>query len=54
MHGDQLCTDDRDYQRFRRKARNPIYRWVLAHLPLARRQSIATEWRRKMSPRKSQ
>ena len=46
MHGDQLCTDDRDYQRFRRKARNPIYRWVLAQLPLARRQKIATEWRR--------
>ena len=46
MHGDQLCTDDLDYQRFRRKARNPIYRWLLAHLPLARRQKIATEWRR--------
>ena len=45
MHGDQLCTDDLDYQRFRRKARNPVYRWVLAHLPLARRQKIATEWR---------
>ena len=23
MHGDSLCTDDIDYQRFRRKARNP-------------------------------
>jgi UDP-2,3-diacylglucosamine hydrolase len=49
MHGDQLCTDDIDYQRFRRKARNPIYRWFLARLPLARRENIATKWRRQSS-----
>ena len=47
MHGDSLCTDDIDYQRFRRKARNPIYKWCLSHLPLKRRQKLATDWRAK-------
>lgn len=47
MHGDSLCTDDIDYQRFRRKARNPIYKWCLSHLPLERRQKLATDWRAK-------
>ncbi len=47
MHGDLLCTDDIPYQRFRRKVRNPLYRWILAHLPLYRRQKIAADWRHK-------
>ena len=47
MHGDSLCTDDIDYQRFRRKARNPIYKWCLSHLPLKRRQKLAADWRAK-------
>ena len=47
MHGDSLCTDDLDYQRFRRKARNPIYKWCLSHLPLKRRQKLASDWRAK-------
>ena len=47
MHGDSLCTDDVDYQRFRRKSRNPIYLWCLVHLPLKLRQYIASNWRRK-------
>lgn len=47
MHGDSLCTDDVDYQRFRRKARNPIYRWGIRCLPLKYRQNLATDWRAK-------
>ena len=47
LHGDTLCTDDIDYQRFRKKARNPIYKFVLRHLPLKKRQQIATDWREK-------
>ena len=47
MHGDSLCTDDVDYQRFRRKARNPIYRWLIGRLPLRRRQNLARDWRAK-------
>ena len=47
MHGDSLCTDDIDYQRFRRKSRHPIYLWCLVHLPLPLRQKIASDWRKK-------
>jgi len=47
MHGDTLCTDDLDYQRFRRKARHPVYQWALRRLPLKRRQKLATDWRAK-------
>ena len=47
MHGDSLCTDDTEYQRFRRKSRHPIYRWCLRALSLKRRQALAADWRRK-------
>lgn len=46
-HGDTLCTDDIQYQKFRRRVRNPLYRWFLTHLPLSRRQRIAVDWREK-------
>ncbi len=45
MHGDTLCLDDQAYQRFRRKVRNPAYKWVLSHLPLKKRLKIAADWR---------
>lgn len=45
MHGDSLCTDDIEYQKFRRKSRNPIYRWCLINLPLKTRLGIAKKWR---------
>jgi len=45
MHGDLLCTDDVLYQRFRRKVHNPVYNFVVRHLPLRRRQKIAEKWR---------
>jgi UDP-2,3-diacylglucosamine hydrolase len=47
LHGDTLCTGDEQYQRFRRKARHPIFRWCLNHLPLKTRQNIAKNWRAK-------
>ena len=47
MHGDTLCTDDIDYQRFRRKARHPLYKFALYLLPLKRRQKLASDWRAK-------
>jgi UDP-2,3-diacylglucosamine hydrolase len=46
-HGDTLCLEDVDYIKFRRKVRNPIYRWVLAHMPLKFRQNLAANWRAK-------
>ncbi|MCK9502965.1 MAG: UDP-2,3-diacylglucosamine diphosphatase [Porticoccaceae bacterium] len=48
-HGDTLCSDDVDYQRFRRKVRRPLNRWLLAHLPLKKRQAIARKWRNQSS-----
>jgi len=47
LHGDTLCIGDVQYQKFRRKARHPIFRWCLSHLPLKTRQNIATSWRTK-------
>ncbi|HTT07613.1 MAG TPA: UDP-2,3-diacylglucosamine diphosphatase [Gammaproteobacteria bacterium] len=34
MHGDLLCTHDRDYQNFRRKVRNPRWQRRFLSLPL--------------------
>ncbi len=45
MHGDTLCTGDREYQRFRRVIRNPLALWCLRILPLGRRQRIAANLR---------
>lgn len=41
MHGDSLCTDDRDYQRMKRILRNPLSLFILHHLPLKTRQKLA-------------
>lgn len=48
-HGDLFCTDDLDYQRFRRRVQNPINRWLLAHMPIGWRRKLALRWRRKSS-----
>lgn len=45
MHGDTLCTDDIEYQRFRKKTQNKILRWMVLHLPINTRQSIAQRLR---------
>ena len=36
-HGDQLCTDDDDYQAFRRQVRDPAWRVDFLDKPLAER-----------------
>lgn len=45
VHGDELCTDDAAYQRFRRRSRNRLVQWVFLRLPLAFRQSLANRMR---------
>lgn len=40
-HGDKLCTDDKQYQRYRRIIRNPVVGWLLLKLPLAKRRQLA-------------
>lgn len=47
MHGDLLCTDDIDYQRFRRRVQNPVNRWLLSHMPISWRRKLARRWRSK-------
>lgn len=46
LHGDLLCTDDHDYQRFRRITKWSWLRWLFLRLPLARRVKIAQKIRR--------
>ncbi len=40
MHGDTLCTDDVEYQRFRAFARNSVYQRLFLCLPLALRRRL--------------
>lgn len=45
MHGDSLCTLDREYQRFRLRLRNPVSLWLLPRLPLSYRRKLARTYR---------
>ncbi|MFJ2991809.1 UDP-2,3-diacylglucosamine diphosphatase [Pandoraea sp. NPDC087047] len=46
-HGDQLCTDDVGYQRFRRVAHSPLGKAFFLALPLRVRMGIADRIRRR-------
>ena len=46
MHGDELCTDDRAYQRMRSVLRSPVMQRVYWTLPESIRQMIADRIRR--------
>ncbi len=46
-HGDELCTDDIAYQRFRRRARSPTWRAIFLALPLSVRRYFARQLRRR-------
>ena len=46
-HGDELCTDDHAYQRFRRQARSPTWRAIFLALPLGIRRYLASHLRRR-------
>jgi len=41
MHGDQLCTDDVDYQRWRTLWQNPVYRRRVSKVPYIVRRGIS-------------
>lgn len=45
MHGDTLCTDDLDYQRFRRMVRDPAWQAAFLARPIAERHALARELR---------
>ena len=40
MHGDTLCTDDVEYQKFRSYARSPVFQRLFLCLPLALRRAL--------------
>ncbi len=44
-HGDALCTDDTDYQKFRQQVRNPAWRSTFLGKPLSERKAIAAAMR---------
>jgi UDP-2,3-diacylglucosamine hydrolase len=46
-HGDELCTDDHAYQRFRHQARSPTWRALFLALPLSLRRFVAQHLRRR-------
>ncbi|HHM05757.1 MAG TPA: UDP-2,3-diacylglucosamine diphosphatase [Gammaproteobacteria bacterium] len=45
VHGDALCTDDIEYQRFRTMVRRPETQAQFLGLPVAKRQAIAAGYR---------
>lgn len=45
MHGDSLCTDDHEYQRFRAMARDPAWQRGMLDKPLDERRRIARDAR---------
>ena len=47
MHGDQLCLDDVDYQKFRKKSRSWWWQSLILAMPLSFRQKIARNYRDK-------
>jgi UDP-2,3-diacylglucosamine hydrolase len=47
MHGDLLCTDDVDYQRARRRFRNPLFQWFMLRKSLQQRRRISADYRRR-------
>ena len=53
MHGDLLCTDDVEYQKTRRRFRNPLFRWLMLRKPLAERRRFAEHVRQRSRERKA-
>jgi len=49
MHGDTLCIDDVDYQKFRKKSRSWWWQTIIKSLPLSVRRKIAENYRKKSS-----
>jgi len=45
MHGDTLCTDDVEYQKFRAMSRNPAWQQQMGSLPLEQRIAMAAQLR---------
>jgi len=53
MHGDTLCTDDVEYQKFRVMVRSPQYQQAVLAKPLAERKAMIEALRKKSEEEKS-
>jgi UDP-2,3-diacylglucosamine hydrolase len=51
MHGDSLCTDDREYQKMRRILRHPLTTWLFLRLSKRRRLRIGQHLREQSKQR---
>ena len=51
-HGDALCLEDADYQRFRREVRSPAWQQAFLARPLAEREALAADMRARSEARK--
>lgn len=51
-HGDALCLEDTDYQRFRREVRSPTWQQAFLARPLAEREALAVDMRARSEARK--
>src|SRR5262249_38973555 len=47
MHGDTMCTDDREYQAFRAQVRDPAWQRTVLAMPIAQRVAMARGLREK-------
>lgn len=47
MHGDQLCIDDVDYQKFRKKSRSWWWKLIVGSLPFSVKQNMAKNIRQR-------
>ncbi len=47
MHGDTLCTADKEYQQFRKMVRNPSWQQQVLALPINQRRAMAADLRSK-------
>lgn len=45
LHGDSLCTDDHEYQKFRNMVRSPQWQQGILGMPLPARQALAAKMR---------
>lgn len=53
MHGDTLCTDDIEYQKFRLMVRSPQYQQAVLAKPLAERKAMIEALRKKSEAEKA-
>ena len=54
MHGDSLCTDDVEYQKFRTMVRNPAWQAAVLAKPLVERLAFAADVRQKSEQTKQE